>query len=397
MTEKRTFDEERIARAMVFSLDSASVYNALLELDAELKDPMFRMIQEAHRIQVQNEGRLDIHAVVGEFIKLGGNELDMIERLDGNDWFKIEFAEDVAKAVERLNREDNASKYEESLKSYVSGEICHKELMQSISHSKHETESDVWDLSDIHTAVFDHDPTNIVELGFHKFDRFHGGMERGRVTILAARPGVGKTDLAMHTIRHNLKLGKNVVFFSIEMDAREIGYRMGRAENYGKYGKEGTLEGINNVKAFPGKLTVYGKADPTASYVSARVHTDTDLVVVDYLQIMKASTKDGQYEMTTELSNDVRKAAKRSNAAWLVLSQLNRDQANENAAPTLKHLRGSGAIEQDAFAVIFAYMPNGRVKPGNEQDLTLAVEKNRNGALGSFEVYCDRIVSRWRE
>jgi replicative DNA helicase len=392
--KKTTYDEERVARAMVFSVDNSEVYNALLCLEVNLRDPMLRQVQLAFEKTVA-EGWTDIHSVVNCFMDAGGDELQMIERLNDDD-FKIVFCDEVNKAVARLNREYKATEYREAVVKYSLGEIQHSELLELMQLKTLENDSDVWTLADIRQAVEKHDPTNIMEIGFSKFDGFHGGMERGRVTILAARPGVGKTDLAMHTIRHNLKAGKNVVFISIEMDAREIGYRMGRAENIGKYGKAGTLEGLDIVQSFPGKLTVYGKADPTSGFVNAHVTKDTDLVVVDYLQIMQ-SAGDGQYEMTTEASNNVRKAAKRSTAAWLVLSQLNRETSNEKTKPTLANLRGSGAIEQDAFAVLFLYIPNGDSASGADQQLTLSIEKNRGGPKGEIELICDRINSRWRQ
>lgn len=396
-TKKRTYDEDRVARAMVFSLDSSAVYNALLELDVELKDPMLKMIQEAHHNLVLDGDRVDIHGMVSEFIRLGGNEVEMIDRLHDDEKILVTFAFDIANSIERLNRGGNVNKYAESLGLYAKGEIGHKELMSSIAHPTYEPDAEIWDLSDIFDAVDAHDESDIIETGFSKFDRFHKGMEKSRVTIIAARPGVGKTDFAMHVIRHNLKAGKNIVFISVEMDAREIGYRLGRAENPGRYGKSGTLDGIKVIQSWPGKLTVYGKADPTAAYASARCEMDTDLVVVDYLQIMRATTVAGQYEQTTELSNDLRKAAKRSSAAWMVLSQLSRETGDDKTRPTLKALRGSGAIEQDAFAVVFLYMPNGEVQYGADQDLVLVIAKNRGGPKGEVGLICDRGNSRWRE
>jgi replicative DNA helicase len=122
----------------------------------------------------------------------------------------------------------------------------------------------------------------------------------------------------------------------------------------------------------------------------AAIANNYDLIVVDYLQILETADKvSGLYEKATNLSNDLRKAAKNSNAAWLVLSQLSRKMLTEHETPKLSHLRDSGAIEQDAFTVLFLHYPekpvqNDKGEYAANRYVVVTIAKNRSGGFGQF-------------
>lgn len=206
------------------------------------------------------------------------------------------------------------------------------------------------------------------------------GLRRNRVTILASRPGVGKSDFSLDIIRRALKNDYRVLHVSIEMDSQEILSRM-----YSAVGKDGFAELVKEAKydiMSEGRISV----PQIAGVVAAGVY---DLVVVDYLhQLDIKQHYNGQTDKVTILSNELRIAAKGSHAAWLVLSQFNRKVEHEHDRPLLSHLRDSGAIEQDGYAVILGYEPEKRVVVDGQYTLSRKVSwsiaKNRGGGIGDY-------------
>ena len=255
-----------------------------------------------------------------------------------------------------------------------------------------------------------------IPTGFPDLDRLiGGGLKPGEMFVLAARPSIGKTAMALNIVRNIIKRDiagerKNVLFFSLEMSGIQVAQRLLCTE--AKVPLTSILD-----KNIPGGVPQLTKAvtelqkahlmvDETAGIsvfelrAKARKINDRqklDLIVIDYLQLMRSGESTGNESRQVEvaaISGGLKKLAKDLQVPVLVLAQLNResekDQGNGkgDVLPKLSHLRESGAIEQDADLVVFLHRKRDESKDTNPEanrvgvDAKLIVEKNRNGKTG---------------
>lgn len=212
--------------------------------------------------------------------------------------------------------------------------------------------------------------------GIAALDERLGGLHRGELTVLAGRPSMGKTALADQVARNVAERGGAVHFASLEMSKeqlaaramsafswrRETGFQ--RIEYYHlRNGSNVDRSLLHALKAeLPRSLVIDDRAAQTLSQLehsaraTRRQRGRLDLVVVDYLQLMRALRGDGRVQEVSEISAGLKAIAKRLAVPVLALSQLSRQVENrENKRPGLSDLRESGAIEQDADAVLACY------------------------------------------
>lgn len=253
---------------------------------------------------------------------------------------------------------------------------------------------------------------------FADLDRLTGGLRKQEMFVLAARPSIGKTAIALNIVRNIImkeiphQPRKKVAFFSLEMSALQVTQRLLCTES------RVPLSSIMQHRMNPGdlpRLTIaageLAKAnltiDPTGGLsvfelrAKARKLKETqglDLIVIDYLTLMRAEVKatDGRQVEVAAISGGLKKIAKDLDVPVLVLAQLNRDvekgQGGKNARPKLSNLRESGAIEQDADVVVFLHRDRDETKDASEDaqrngvKAELIVEKNRNGATGRVDL-----------
>ncbi len=244
--------------------------------------------------------------------------------------------------------------------------------------------------------------------GYKDIDRCIGGLKPANMVILAARPSMGKTSLAMN-IAENVVLGiggdaggrgKPVGIFSLEMSCVDLVKRMicSRAEVSMQRLNEGYLSRTNHnrlIHAADALVTAPIFLDDTAGLEIAelrararrmKVKHDIQLIVVDYLQLLRApeySRQSRQVEIAM-VSAGIKAMAKELNLPVLVLSQLSRaaEQRDKTEKPKLSDLRDSGSIEQDADIVMFLQRPSripGHPDRENETLALVDVAKNRNG------------------
>ena len=251
-----------------------------------------------------------------------------------------------------------------------------------------------------------------ISTGFVDIDRKLLGMQPGDLIILAARPSMGKTSLALN-VAENVALGarnqppKPVAVFSLEMSAESLVRRMVcchagvPAQNLstGNVGHEehGLLVGAMDVLA---KAPIY--VDDTAGLealdLRARARRlkrkyGVELIVVDYLQLMNFSkfAAEGRQRETAAISQALKGMAKELKVPVLVLSQLSRapETREKTAVPKLSDLRDSGAIEQDADVVMLLRRPCKYPADKDSGDLRLAIldiAKHRNGPTGEVKL-----------
>lgn len=201
--------------------------------------------------------------------------------------------------------------------------------------------------------------------GFEHIDKRTSGLKGGELIIVAARPGLGKTNLALNIAGHCAKGGHQVAFFSMEMSRMELSGRMAACMAGMDYG---AMNGLNWEK-FTGPLghfvgvssdytmLIDDRASQTVDRIrvgckkAKRMMGGLKLIVVDYLQLIQAKGS-SRYEQVTNISRDLKILAKDFNAPVLCLAQLNRGPTNSpNTRPRASDLRDSGAIEQDADIV----------------------------------------------
>ena len=240
-----------------------------------------------------------------------------------------------------------------------------------------------------------------VATGFHDIDKITGGFQPSNLIVLAARPGVGKTSLALNIASHVGTQGKtSVAIFSLEMSKQEISERMlcsaARVASH-RLRSGDTLPNEDYYKL----VTVAGELEKAPIYVddtaginvfelrakarrlASRVEPKLGLIIIDYLQLMMGDGRaDNRQQEVANISRALKQLARELNVPVLAVSQLNREvETRAEKRPQLSDLRESGAIEQDADLVMFIYEPKDENKKGV---VALDVAKHRNGPTG----YC---------
>jgi replicative DNA helicase len=254
-----------------------------------------------------------------------------------------------------------------------------------------------------------------IPTGFTDIDKILGGMQRSDLIILAARPSVGKTSLALSFAQNATKKYKQrVAFFSLEMSSEQLVQRLISAET-----------GIDSQRLRRGNLTedqwqkfmtAYNNLSQALLFVddtpsisalelrtkARRLHAETgiDLIAIDYLQLMQGDFRsENRVQEISSISRALKALARELNVPILALSQLSRGvESRTDKRPILSDLRESGALEQDADVVMFIYrdeMYNENTERPNIADVIVA--KHRNGPTGSVALYFKKELAQFLE
>jgi replicative DNA helicase len=239
----------------------------------------------------------------------------------------------------------------------------------------------------------------------------NGGVRPGRVYVVAARPGIGKSSLSLQIARHLAAASLPTLVLSQEMPEDEVFDRAvaaaGRVDLGGlmsgdleREGWDRVTEGVEALSALPLFIDDQGGLTLADVQAKARLVPGLRVLVVDYLQLCSGSANTSEANRNAqieELSRGMKSLAKDMGVAVIELSQLNR-QVEQRATkrPTLADLRDSGAVEQDADAVIFLW-PVRDLGNGN-QLVGCGIDKNRTGRRGvEFALHFDGAHQRWHE
>lgn len=240
-----------------------------------------------------------------------------------------------------------------------------------------------------------------VQTGFKIFDRMTNGLQKGDLIILAARPSVGKTTLALNFVANIIKSQKekSIAIFSLEMPAMQLAQRL--VSNVGSIKMDALSKGeilqegmqdlwkahqsITNSKVYidDSSMTkpseILGKSRRLASQIGG-----LDLIIVDYIQLMSGDRQrqnDSQEQEISEISKMMKTVARELDAPVIAISQMSRlIEHRKDKTPKLSDLRASGSIEQDADIVAFLTREDEDDKSG---PVILNIAKHRNGALFS--------------
>ncbi len=253
-----------------------------------------------------------------------------------------------------------------------------------------------------------------VPSGFSDLDNILAGFQKSDLIILAARPSIGKTALALDIARHVAVRKKIPVgIFSLEMSSDQLVDRMlaaeGRVdawrirtgrlrsnENDDDFAKIGEAMGV--LSEAPIFIDDSARANVMEMRTLARrlqAEHNLGLIIIDYLQLMEGRTSDNRVQEVSEISRSLKGLARELNIPVIALSQLSRAVENRSPQiPKLSDLRESGSIEQDADVVMFLYRED-REKPDtpNKNIVQVIVSKHRNGPLGTANLYFNDTIT----
>ena len=243
-----------------------------------------------------------------------------------------------------------------------------------------------------------------ISTGFDGLDNFlNGGFREGCLYVIAARPGIGKSALAIHFTHEAAKFGKRTSYASLEMTASECSGRLltnvsgvprpTMKDSMDHIAKKRLAETTQRIKQWP--ITFKDDHEATlesfrAFLAQQRMEGELGLVVVDYLQLLSAKGYESRTQEVSEISRTLKTLALEYQTSVLALSQLNRALEVQKRKPALSDLRESGSIEQDADAVLL-------LSPHKDDDklINCEVAKNRNGRQGMTTLEFDKRLGRF--
>ncbi|MFA5841562.1 MAG: replicative DNA helicase [Candidatus Paceibacterota bacterium] len=268
-----------------------------------------------------------------------------------------------------------------------------------------DTLTEAWERIDrLHKST---DELRGVPSGFRDLDGKLAGFQKSDLIILAARPSMGKTALALDIARqaatlHNIPVG----IFSLEMSSQQLVDRMLAAESrvdawklrVGKLSVDEEFSKLRDALDKLSKAPIYIDDQPGNNIVKMRSvarrlksEHSLGLIIVDYLQLM-APTKnyDSMVNQVTEISRSLKNLARELDVPVIALSQLSRAVEARGGRPRLSDLRDSGSIEQDADVVMFIHREDKYNESSEKPNIAeIMIEKHRNGPTGKVELYFD--------
>ena len=264
-------------------------------------------------------------------------------------------------------------------------------------------------------TIFEHSARlSGVGSGFARLDQLTAGFQPKELTILGARPAIGKTAVAGNVAMHVAMSGRTVAFFSLEMPSKALIDRVCcarggvdlQAHRHGRLSdaqKQHYLRALGEVVEAP--LYIDDQPGQTAASIEAKAarlqaSAGLDLVIVDYLGLMAAERRgmENREQAVAAISRAMKGLAKRLNVPVILLSQLNRELYKRiDKRPILSDLRESGAIEQDADLVLFLHREEyyNREDPSLTGKGELIIAKARNGPLGTVHLHYDARTCRF--
>ena len=284
------------------------------------------------------------------------------------------------------------------------GGISNLHSAQKISMLK-QTLSEAWERIDrLHKQK---EKIRGVPTGFYELDNLLSGLQKSDLIILAARPSIGKTTLALDIARqvacsHNTPVG----IFSLEMSSQQLVDRILAAESKvnswklrtGKLSTDNEFMNIRTALDRLSKAPIFFDDTPGNTILNIRSvarklkrEHKIELIIVDYIQLIATPRSyDSMVQQVTEISRALKSLARELEIPVLALSQLSRAIEQRRDKPRLSDLRDSGSLEQDADVVMFIHRQD-RYKETSEKTniVEILVEKHRNGPVGGIKLYFD--------
>jgi replicative DNA helicase len=253
-----------------------------------------------------------------------------------------------------------------------------------------------------------------VPSGFTDLDNVLAGFQKSDLVILAARPSIGKTALALDIAR-NVAVKKKIPvgIFSLEMSSDQLVDRMlaaqgkvdawrmrtghlvsnDREDDFAKIGE--AMGALSEAPIFIDDAASANVMEMRTMARRLQAEHNLGLIIIDYLQLMQGRSTDNRVQEVSEISRSLKQLARELNIPVIALSQLNRSvESRSPQVPKLSDLRESGSIEQDADVVMFLYRED-REKPDtpNKNVIQVIVAKHRNGPLGTANLYFNDAIT----
>lgn len=331
--------------------------------------------------------------------------------------------EHYAKLVkEKANLRKVIAELSESLSSAYQGDISINEIIEKTEKSILDISNqnvgngfrNVADILDTHMQIVETRSQTDgfvtgLSTGFVGLDKITTGLHEGNLIILAARPAMGKTALALNIAKHVATMErKPAVIFSLEMGAEELIERMVASEGMipGYHLKTGNLSTDEWKRLVHAQSNLYDVpifVDDTAGIRISEIRSKArklsqemgglGIIIIDYLQLITGSKRENRQQIVSEISRELKILAKDLRVPVIALSQLSRSvEQRQDKRPMLSDLRESGSIEQDADIVAFlyrdAYYQKEHADSQEANNVTeLILEKNRHGSLGTVKLY----------
>ncbi len=243
--------------------------------------------------------------------------------------------------------------------------------------------------------------------GYHKFDLITGGLQNNRLYVIGARPGVGKSSLAMNLFLQAAFRGTRSYVVSLEMSATEIGRRLAACESRvseQKFREKKATEqefklvtsAMSRLKPLPFLIDDFSRSlSDIVMACHQAVAEGAQLLVIDYLQkIIIPNFRHNRNELVTEISGAMKDIAMSLRVPVICCAQLNRESEKDNREPTLADLRDSGSVEQDAD---FVGLLHEVISKDKEPHTDLIIGKNRGGQRGRIAFEFRKPIFRFDE
>jgi len=252
-----------------------------------------------------------------------------------------------------------------------------------------------------------------IKTGFAYLDGILGGLQDSDLLILAARPSVGKTALALDIARHASVVEKKAVaIFSLEMSNTQLmdrilsmqvniglwDLRMGKIDDSAFVRLSEAMGVLSEAGLFIDDTPGVGIMEIRTKSRKLKVEKGLDLIIIDYLQLITGRSRENRVQEVSEISRFLKNLARELEVPVLALAQLSRaveQRTGGDGVPQLSDLRDSGSIEQDADVVVFLNKVLDEEESTENRQLTVA--KHRNGPTGFIELYFMKEQARFKE
>ena len=250
-------------------------------------------------------------------------------------------------------------------------------------------------------------PSGLIDL-----DRVLNGFQKADLILLAARPSMGKTALAMNIATNASRRGHTVAIFSLEMSKIQLGNRLlstasgvnGQYLNTGNMSDENlkelidALNELSYLKLYIDDTAGLGLLELRSKIRRLKHEQGLDMIIIDYLQLMQGMKAENRQQEISEISRGLKALAREMDVPIIALSQLSRSvEMRAEKKPQLSDLRESGSLEQDADIVMFLYRDEyyNRDDRSNENIAELIIAKNRNGPTTSIRLYFKKEIMKF--
>lgn len=388
-------NQHKMIWAALFELHAKNIPIDLLSLSARLKD----------KLQIDQVGGMTYLTEVINSVPSSTNALHYAEIVE-----KKHIMRELLRAAEHITGlgYDEESELHDILERAEKAlyAVTHKTGSSKFIALK-DTLDEAWErLDHLHKTK---DELRGVPSGFPEIDNKLAGFQKSDLIILAARPSMGKTSLALDIVRKAAVTHKvPVAVFSLEMSSQQLVDRMLSAESQVDSWKIRTGHNLSVEQDFKAIGDAIGRLSDAPIYIddqpgnnilkmratARRLKNEKGLglIVVDYLQLMvptQTRNSDNVVQQVTEISRSLKNLARELEVPVLALSQLSRAVEQRGGKPKLSDLRDSGSIEQDADVVMFIHREQDQEQGGRKEEAEILIEKHRNGPTGIAKLYFD--------